>query len=103
MGRNPDPAGLEGWTNNLLDQTRTGADVAKGFIFSSEFIAKATANEEYLNILYKAFFNRDADPAGWDLWLSELNAGRDRGEVLDGYIYSNEFSSLCQEYGIKAF
>jgi hypothetical protein len=103
LDRDPDPAGLEGWTNDLLSQIRTGADVAKGFIFSPEFIGKGTVNADYLTILYKAFFNRDADPAGWDVWLSELNAGKDRGGVLDGFIYSTEFSNLCSEYGIKAF
>jgi len=103
LDRDPDPAGLDGWTNDLLSQIRTGADVAKGFIYSTEFIAKGTSNADYLTILYKAFFNRDPDPAGWDVWFSELNAGKDRGEVLDGFIYSTEFSNLCSEYGIKAF
>ena len=101
LDRNPDPAGLEGWTNDLLDQVRTGADVAKGFIFSQEFIGKGTVNADYLTILYKAFFNRDPDPGGWDAWLSELNAGKDRGDVLDGFLYSLEFSELCEEYGIS--
>jgi len=100
LDRNPDPAGLDGWVNNLLNQIQAGADVAEGFIYSSEFIAKNTTNSEYLLILYKAFFNRDADPAGWDTWLSELNSGRDRGEVLDGFIYSQEFADLCNAYGI---
>jgi len=51
LDRNPDPAGLDGWTNNLLNQIQTGADVAKGFIFSPEFIGKGTVNEDYLTIL----------------------------------------------------
>jgi len=103
LDRDPDAAGLEGWTNDLLDQIRTGADVAEGFIYSKEFIEKNTTNSQYLEILYKAFFNRDADPAGWDIWLSELEGGRDRSEVLNGFIYSQEFADLCDDYGIKAF
>jgi hypothetical protein len=103
LDRNPDTVGLEGWTDDLLNQIKTGADVAEGFIYSPEFIAKSTTNSQYLEILYKAFFNRDPDQAGWDTWLAELNSGRDRGEVLDGFIYSQEFAELCQNYGIKAF
>jgi hypothetical protein len=103
LDRDPDATGLDGWTNDLLDQIRTGAEVAEGFIYSQEFSNKNTTNAEYLTILYEAFFDRDPDPAGWDVWLSELNAGRDRGDVLDGFIYSTEFSNLCSEYGIKAF
>jgi len=103
LDRDPDAAGLKGWTDNLLNKIQTGADVANGFIYSQEFINKNTTNDEYLTILYKAFFNRDPDQAGWDVWLSELNAGKNRGEVLDGFIYSAEFSNLCCEYGINAF
>ena len=103
LDRNPDTAGLEGWTINLLDQIQTGADVANGFIFSPEFLAKNTTNEEYLTILYKAFFGREPDQGGWDAWLAELDGGKDRGEVLGGFIYSSEFANLCNASGIKAF
>ena len=44
LDRDPDTAGLEGWANDLLDQVRTGADVAEGFIYSLEFIEKRTTN-----------------------------------------------------------
>jgi hypothetical protein len=103
LDRGPDPGGLSEWIKDLRDGTKTGADVAWGFVFSSEFINKNTSNSEYLQILYEAFFDRDPDPAGWDMWLGELDAGRDRGAVLDGFIYSTEFSNLCSEYGIQAF
>jgi hypothetical protein len=103
LDRDPDTAGLNGWTDNLLNQIQTGADVAEGFIYSSEFIAKMTSNSQYLEILYLAFFDRDADPAGWNIWLDELDGGRDRGEVLNGFIYSQEFAELCQRFGITPY
>ena len=101
LNRNPDAAGLQGWTNDLLNQIQTGADVANGFIYSPEFINKNTTNDEYLTILYKAFFNRDADQAGWDVWIAELNSGKDRGYVLNGFLGSQEFINLCEDYGIN--
>ena len=101
LDRDPDAAGLKGWTDNLLNQTQTGADVANGFIYSQEFINKNTSNEEYLTILYKAFFNRDPDQAGWVIWIAELNSGRDRGHVLNGFLGSQEFIKLCEDFGIK--
>ena len=101
LDRDPDAAGLEGWTDNLLNQIQTGADVANGFIYSQEFINKNTTNDEYLTILYKAFFNRAPDPAGWDVWIAELNGGKDRGYVLNGFLGSQEFIKLCQDYGIN--
>ena len=116
LGRNPDTKGLDGWTRNLLDQTQTGADVAQGFIGSQEFIDKDTSNEEYLTILYEAFFNRDPDPTGFNLWMEILNAGiqssfamqtlntgNARDQVLNGFLSSQEFIELCEEYGILPF
>jgi hypothetical protein len=103
LDRDPDPAGLDSWVNNLLNQSQTGADVANGFIFSSEFVAKNTTAEEYLLILYEAFFDRAADQAGWNAWMAELAKGTGRDFVLNGFIYSEEFSQLCLQYGINAY
>ena len=87
----------------MLSQIQTGADVANGFISSQEFQEKNTSNSDFLLLLYKAFLNRDPDLGGWNTWLAELDAGEDRLEVLNGFIYSTEFFSLCSKYGIKAF
>jgi hypothetical protein len=103
LDRDPDQAGLNDWTNNLLNNILTGADVAHGFIDSKEFLEKNTTNEDYLTILYKAFFNRDPDTAGLNIWLAELVAGKDRGFVLDGFLYSQEFAELCEAYGINPY
>ena len=103
LDRDPDAAGLEGWSNNLFEKVQTGTDVAYGFILSREFIDKNTTNDEYLTILYRAFFNRDPDQAGWDVWIAELNAGADRGHILNGFLGSQEFISLCQDFGINPY
>jgi hypothetical protein len=56
-----------------------------------------------LTILYQAFFDRDPDPGGRDVWLAELNSGKDRGDVLDGFLGSLEFSKLCKSFGITPY
>ena len=96
LNRPPDPAGLKGWTEALLDGSQTGSYVAYGFVFSEEFRNKNSIDEEYLQVLYEAFFNREPDQAGWDAWLTALNSGKNRRGVLSGFIYSEEFVSLCQ-------
>jgi hypothetical protein len=103
LDRNPERSGYDGWTNELLSRTKTGADVAYGFVFSPEFLGKNTSNEDYLTILYKAFFNREPDAAGWTLWLVELNGGTSREVVLSGFIYAREFAELCDKFCIRAF
>jgi hypothetical protein len=103
LGRDPDPPGLEQWSSSLLSQVQTGADVAVGFLDSPEFLEKNTSHEDYLAVLYKVFLNRNPDPAGLSEWLAELEAGRERGHIRNGFLYSREFSELCREFGIKPF
>ena len=103
LDREPDPAGLDSWVVALLNGTQTGCDVANGFILSPEFTNKNTTDEEYLQILYEAFFNREPDQGGWAGWISQLKNGASREDVLDGFIYATEFADLCEEYGIRAF
>jgi hypothetical protein len=101
LSRDPDGAGLNGWVNGLKTGAITGAKVAYGFVFSDEFIKRNVSNEEYLTILYRAFFNREPDSGGYNGWLASLNAGKSRKSVLAGFINSQEFKNLCAAYGIK--
>lgn len=101
--RDPDGPGLEGWKNNLLNHLQTGADVAHGFMDSIEFHAKNITNEAYLTILYKAFFDRDPDQDGWFAWMAELDSGRERNFLLNGFLYSQEFVELCRAYDINPY
>lgn len=103
LGRNAETSGLNYWVNSLETGTRAGADVARGFIFSNEFMSKNLGNEAYVDVLYAAFFNRMADPGGRNHWLGRLYGGGSREEVLNGFIYSQEFADLCQQYSIKPF
>jgi len=95
LDRVPDSAGLDGWVSALLNGSQTGSDVAYGFVFSNEFVNKNTTNQEYLTVLYEAFFNRQPDQGGWDGWLAELNRGPSRADVLNGFIFAVEFTELC--------
>ena len=105
LDRQPDNAGLDSWTNDLTSRTKTGADVASGFIFSQEFINKDTNDDVFVTTLYKAFFNREAsaDPDGFAYWKGKLTEGVSREEVSNGFIYSAEFANLSAEYGIQAY
>ncbi len=100
LGRNADAEGLEFWSNLLASKGSDGANIAYGFIMSEEFIGKNLSNVEYLHILYRTFFNREADQGGFDFWMNLLNTGTSRGTVLAGFVNSVEFSDLCNEFGI---
>ena len=103
LDREPDPAGLSGWTTGLMDGVQTGSDVAYGFVFSTEFLSKNTDDEEFLTILYEAFFNRQPDEAGRQAWLEAMQNGASRDDVLKGFIFAPEFAALCDAYTILPF
>jgi len=103
LSREPDAPGLEGWVNALINGSLSGDDVAYGFIFSQEFIDRNTSNEEFVTILYRAFFGREPDSVGYNGWLSAVNIGLSREDALNGFIYSREFENLCANYGIIPF
>ncbi len=103
LERQPDTGGLNEWAGCLISGYQTGADVATGFVLSEEFKAKNHSNEEFVTILYRAFFDREPDASGFNIWLEKLSGGTSREAVLDGFLKSQEFSDLCNSYGIKPY
>ena len=103
LGRAADNGGLDYWTNKLTSKESTGADVATGFVFSAEYDAAHKENETYVRTMYKSFFNREADAGGLAYWLEELGKGKTKEEVLDGFLKSQEFINLANDYGIQAY
>lgn len=103
LNRQPDSGGLSEWVGRLMNGSKTGADVAHGFVFSEEFLANNHGNEAFLTILYSAFFNRQPDAEGYSAWLNRMAGGMNRGKVLDGFLKSQEFAQLCADFGITPY
>ena len=99
LGRASEAKGKQDWLN-ALNEGATGADLARGFLYSAEFLNKGTSNEEFLNVLYSTFFDRAADAEGMNGWLKALNEGYTRQQIVDGFIGSQEYSNLCATYRI---
>ena len=102
LGRESDQAGLDGWVNALLGGTLSGADVAEAFFLSREYLDRNTSDDEFVETLYRAFFNRNSDFDGKQGWLGALQRGSSRGQVIDGFSGSAEFAALAAAYGINA-
>lgn len=100
LGRYPETEGLNYYTDRLMAGVASGASVARNFIYSPEFLNRNTTNEEFLTIMYRAFFDREPDAGGWSFYLNKLNNGVGRGTVFYGFIYSPEFENLCNRFGI---
>lgn len=100
QNREADNSGLNFWVGCLTEHSVTGAYVASRFFESPEFKAKNTTNEEYVTILYRAFFGREPDRSGKAFWLSNLEDGVSRAVVTDFFINSDEWRRICSSYGI---
>ncbi len=100
LNRTADEPGVRSWVGALQDGSMTGVQVADGFIMSEEFLAKNMTNEEYVRIMYRAFFGRDADAEGLATWTNALATGWTKQDVFAGFANSNEFGVLCGQAGI---
>ena len=101
MGRNGESGGLEYWTEHLLAGDLTGAQAAQEFILSDEFKKKNLSYNEFLDVCYAAFFNRAGDEGGYAYWLDAMYNGGTREYVVACFVDSEEFTSICESYGIE--
>ena len=102
LGRDADEAGRNDWVNRLQAGQVKGADVAYGFVFSTEFKKMNLCDSCFVDAMYQAFFGRTADEAGKTDWMNRLQLGETRGAVMTGFVSSEEFSKLCNSYGIES-
>jgi hypothetical protein len=100
LERNYDETGLNAWCKVILNGSATPEQVAESFIFSQEFQRKQLSNTEYVKVLYRTFLGREADEAGLNAWVGQLNRGVSRTEVLHGFTRSSEFRKIMAQYGL---
>ncbi len=100
LKRTVDATGLAEWSNGLYNGKLTGAEVVQNIFGSQEFIQKETTDEEYIQLLYQAVFDRSADQPGMETWLGVFDQGMSRTYVLWGFMESTEFARMCENYSI---
>lgn len=100
LNREPEPDGLNAWTGVLYRHESDLHDIAVGFVFSAEFQSHNYSDEEYVTILYRTFLNREPEASGLQAWVNRLHQGASRMEVLNGFVYSSEYSKLAADYGL---
>lgn len=100
LGRPSDVQGMHNWVM-AAQNGATGADLANGFLLSPEFLNTEYRYSDFVQILYKVFFNREADPAGLETWVTALENGMSKTEVISGFINSTEWANTCLRFGIK--
>ena len=100
LDREPDEAGLNYWIEKLVNERQTGSEIGRDFAFSDELKSKNYCNRCFVKQMYKAFMGREYDDEGLNYWVGELESGKTREEVFNGFIMSQEFGAICESYGI---
>lgn len=99
--RDAEEAGLADWMNRLQTGEENAAEVARGIFFSEEFLQKNYTDEQYVEFLYRTLFGRKSDIAGKENWLNCLENGVSREYVYHGFAESEEFTGLCDNFGVS--
>ncbi len=100
LEREPDTEGQEYWCGKI-GEGYSGAEIAKGFIFSNEYKSWHTENEAYVTMLYRTILAREPESEGYNYWLNLLDYTTTRERVLNGFLFSPEFSGQCSTAGIN--
>ena len=91
LDRDPEQQGLNFW----IGQLREGhglLDLAQSFLASPEFNSRygSLTDSQYVDRLYQNVLGREGEAAGKAWWLSQLDSGHSRAEVLQGFSESAE-------------
>lgn len=100
LNREPDTQGLRQWIDAFIARGEKPDEITKGFVFSKELNDKKLDDEEFVKILYKGLFDREADDVGLHDWINWLNSGKSRQEVFWGFTNSDEFHKLVNSFGL---
>jgi len=101
LGRTYEVAGLEEWAYHYINNEVDADGLAYGFVFSPEFQNKQLSDSDYVDTLYRTFFNREPDEAGKADWLGRIANGTSREDVLKGFTGSQECANLVASFGLK--
>lgn len=100
LNRVPDQDGLQFWALRLTNLESSGYEAARDFFLSIEFGNLNTTDEEFVTRLYRTFMGREPDDGGFAFWIEHLKTDMDRASVIAGFAQSQEFTNICNEYGI---
>lgn len=109
LGRSPDESGKAYWLGELAAGC-TRKYILTGFVESTEFsnmcngfgiikgsitalspADKNAGQTKFVVRLYRNIFNREADESGLNDWTNRLQNGLSACELVEGFIYSDEF------------
>jgi len=104
LGRASEEAGKKFWVDKVVSGEYNGADCARYFLLEApEFMNRNLSVDDFVETLYKTFFDRESDAAGKTGWVDAINTGKmTRAIVVENFIESTEWCNVCATYGVKS-
>lgn len=103
LGRASDSEGLNDWVTALNEGKVTLGSIVYNFVFSEELkpTISAASPEEFITFLYKNVLGRNPDPDGYNNWISLMQNGMSKEDILLHFIDSDEFKDICEMFGLE--
>lgn len=102
LNRQPDVDGQVYWIQQLRNKNITPAGFMYEGINSDEFKSHNYLAGDFIKILYRVMFGREADDAGYDYWLNLMVQGYSRNYILARCVQSDEFKALTTQFGFSS-
>lgn len=104
LNRASEKEGKKYWVSQVSSGAYNGADCARFFLLEApEFMQRKLSIEDFVETLYKTFFDRESDAAGKKGWTDAIRSGKkSRAEVVNDFIESTEWCNVCASYSVKS-
>ena len=102
LDREAEEGGMTYWAGLLTGKKSTASAIIDEFTKGDEFKGRPLTSADKVDILYKTMLDRGADEAGKAYWVGQLDAGVSEAAIINGFCGSEEFATICADYGIEA-
>jgi hypothetical protein len=96
-----DETGIKKWVKALVNGETNATEVARSFFSSKEMNKRELSDYSYIKIIYRAMLGRTPSDSEITAWTDRLEDDLDRAEVLEDFLWSDEFVDRCQDNGLK--
>jgi len=88
---------LHGIVQSLRNKELTISEIIPEIILDGNSLINVKDNEEFVELLYLILLDRKADEKGLKHWLSEIEKGKTREEIINCFINSPEFTQKIDD------
>ena len=93
---------MDWWIETILQNDLTCSQITYSFVFSDEYIANNSSDNEFVKMLYISLLDRIPQNSEVENWVNILYNDYSRKYVFQQFVQSDEFQNKCQDYKISS-